>query len=159
MVISLHTFSNTLSWNKDVSFFVLNFNEICSNWQKVSIGSVTWNNANPAHLCFIWVNTLRPEQNNLQLANSIFSCTSWKESAAYVHHPPMWSLSQIMACRLFSTKTFSKLMLAYYQLNSLEHISVKSNKNAKILFKKINLQMRYANWWPFFHSRNVLTTN
>ena len=46
-------------------------------------------------------------------------------SAAYLRRWAGSALVQIMACRLDGAKPLSELMLTYYQLDPMEHISMK----------------------------------
>ena len=46
-------------------------------------------------------------------------------SAAYMHHWTVAALVQVMACRLFGTKSLPDPMLAHRQLNHKEKNSVK----------------------------------
>ena len=55
-----------------------------------------------------------------------------------------------MACHPLDTKPLSDLMLYHYQSNHWQQISEKQLiKIKEFSFKKINLKMLSAQWWPF----------
>ena len=73
------------------------------------------------------------------------------------------SLVQVMACCLFGAKPLPVLMLAYCQLDSWEHISVKFESeyynfhSRKCNWKmKMQLKMSSGRWRPSYLSLNVL---
>ena len=67
-----------------------------------------------------------------------------------MHHWTGSELVQIMACRLFGAKPFSKPMLGYCQLDPYEQTSVKFFiKIQNFPFTEMHLKISSAKWWPF----------
>ena len=71
-------------------------------------------------------------------------------SAAYLHQRTGSALVQIMACRLFGAKPLPEPMLAYCQLNSWEHISMKFEPEFYHFHsRKCIWTCRLPKWQPF----------
>ena len=74
----------------------------------------------------------------------------------YIRHYNRPSLVQIMTYRLPGTTPLSEPMLPFFNLNYLEHISIKLWMKIKKLFiKKIDLRMSPAEWLSFCFRLNV----
>ena len=69
-------------------------------------------------------------------------------------------LVQIMACRLFGTKSFCELMLAYCQLDVtlINKLQWNINGNSSIFIEKMLLNVSSPKWQPFCLSPIVWTT-
>ena len=78
-------------------------------------------------------------------------------SATYMRRWILSALVQIMACRLFGAKPFSKPMLGQYQL---WHVRTKFSetliKMQHFSFTKIHLKISSGKWRPFCLDLNVL---
>ena len=69
-------------------------------------------------------------------------------SAAYMRHWIGSALVQIMACRVFGTKSLPEPVLAHCQLDSSEQLSVKSELY-HCHSRKYIWNCRLPKWWPF----------
>ena len=72
-------------------------------------------------------------------------------SAAYMRQSTLSSLVQVMAFRMFGAKPLPEPMLAYCQLDSWEHISVKYESVFYHFHSRIcNWKCRLPEWRPIF---------
>ena len=95
------------------------------NWWKVNISSdngLVWSTITWSIQCwlrsFCW-NVF------LGVQNICLSINSSSPSAEYMHQWTGSAIVQVMTCQLFGAKPLPETMLAYYQLDSWEQISVK----------------------------------
>ena len=71
-------------------------------------------------------------------------------SATYMHQRIGPSFIQVMACRLFGAKPLPEPMLAYWQLDSWEQISVKfESEFYHFHSRKCTWKCRLPKWWSF----------
>ena len=74
---------------------------------------------------------------------------SLRPSDVYMRKKTALSLVQIMACRLFGGKPLSEPMMAVYEINLEEHISMKFNLKIKSFHSRKYLKMSSTKWRPF----------
>ena len=97
----------------------------------VRLQAVTWTNYHSHHMASWWFNSSPP---------SATYSRQWNGSA----------LVQLMACRLFGAKSLPEPMLAYCQLDSREHISVKfESEFYHFHSRKCIWKCRLPEWRPF----------
>ena len=104
--------------------------------------------------------TYKPDSTYCSDMNSKLTFNSFNSSPPCAAYMSQWtgsSLVQVMACCLFGTKPLPKPMLAYCQLDSWEHISVKFELEFYHFHsRKCNWKCRLPNWRPFCPGGDVL---
>ena len=108
----------------------------------IGTGAIVW---------YDWPNASKATLSNMDTYNSS------PPSAAYMRQWIGPSLVQVLACRLFGAKPLPEPMLAYWQLDSWEQISVKfESEFYHFHSRKCTWKCRLPKWWPFCPGGNGL---